>query len=722
MFLLSIDDVRPGMQPGVAIRTRRDGRDVMLVSASRRLTAKDIDRLRASFGVRSLWIRNSATKEIGELVNPAFEECHREILDAAELEFENVVAHNRRCKLGQKAYNFSASRHSIAIEKMIGSFIGDTKKLSLLAQINFSAVAPGGDAVAEPLPTHLARYHVNVAALACALGIALQNQLFLHKKSNQAGQSAKTGASIKNVLTEIRNLVVAALSADVGFLHDDLHGVAATRGKWQTETWQQSQKHVLLGTEMLRRCNFNPVVLATVLQSHQRYDGRGYPKVMRVSQTEMRTRAKNEIYLLARIVKIAGDYVDLVMYRGMLPVQALCFMSEHNRAAYDPEIKRYFDGIVMPYPVGELVVLSNGTVGIVSDFHPEKPCRPTVFGIGASDGRGAELKGRTIDLTSAEFEDLCVKLHRGVDVSGYDFAPGKAQQMTALETDILAAFSGTGEEIRRSMRETVQVAAYLKSGIVALSGVTGDISRHGVFMIVDAKLRIGTVCELTLALIGADKKIAGRLETEVRVARVVNTPPAGLGLEFTRPNPPGLEELIVAAKRASDKINVRTREKTDSPVTDSIAKCFLLALSNTLNFIAAHPVGETEFTAAGDAVAKYGYYFLADVAGDLDGTIAVSFDEPTLTGIMRNLSSAVSESARKNKKDFLSQCANFFAGIAQRELAKNGLTANVNVIEICHFGKSPARQKNAPDAFTLTGATASGPFAMDFVLSGTAAG
>lgn len=131
------------------------------------------------------------------------------------------------------------------------------------------------------------------------------------------------------------------------------------------------------------------------LQHHERWDGEGYPQGL----------AGSNILFEARIVSIVDAFEAMVSERpwrnSMIGYEAMRAILSDNQRRFDPEIVKIFIRAMGLYPVGSLVLLSDGSIGRVISSQEEAPLRPEVIILINSVGR--EYKGDTgpvIDLLS----------------------------------------------------------------------------------------------------------------------------------------------------------------------------------------------------------------------------------------------------------------------------------------------------------------------------------
>lgn len=132
--------------------------------------------------------------------------------------------------------------------------------------------------------------------------------------------------------------------------------------------------HSELGFEILRRYSsqLSWLSIHVAFQHHEKYDGTGYPRGLK----------SDEIHEYARITAIADVYDALTSdrpYRGSVnPGDAYEFMLAGSGTHFDPELLREFLRHVTPYPVGSMVKLNTGDIGVVTQVFSGLQTRPLV--------------------------------------------------------------------------------------------------------------------------------------------------------------------------------------------------------------------------------------------------------------------------------------------------------------------------------------------------------
>lgn len=105
----------------------------------------------------------------------------------------------------------------------------------------------------------------------------------------------------------------------------------------------------------------DPVVLDVCLHHHEKMDGSGYPKGLK----------GDEISLLAKMGAVCDVYDAITSNRayktGWDPAESLRKMAEWSKGHFDPAVFQAFVKSMGIYPVGSLVLMKSGRIGIVTE-------------------------------------------------------------------------------------------------------------------------------------------------------------------------------------------------------------------------------------------------------------------------------------------------------------------------------------------------------------------
>ncbi|MFC2160666.1 HD-GYP domain-containing protein [Acidobacteriota bacterium] len=163
------------------------------------------------------------------------------------------------------------------------------------------------------------------------------------------------------------------------------------------------EQHPHLGAEILVRLkefSYLPVrALYVALEHHLKIDLSGYPKFWK----------KNSISLYSQIVELC-DFFDAVTTdrpyrkRTFTRHEALTMMLEKNGEEFNPHLLKIFTNMVGLYPIGSLVALNTGEIGIVFETHSDLEflSQPKVKLI--TDRHGNKIDGEIVDLKISQSE------------------------------------------------------------------------------------------------------------------------------------------------------------------------------------------------------------------------------------------------------------------------------------------------------------------------------
>ncbi|MHB1291768.1 MAG: HD-GYP domain-containing protein [Sulfuricella sp.] len=144
-------------------------------------------------------------------------------------------------------------------------------------------------------------------------------------------------------------------------------------GKLTEEEFLIMKSHVVHSREILSDTpGIAQASLDVAAQHHERFDGSGYPLKLKGS----------EMSIYGQIASIVDVYdaitADRCYHKGMEPTVALRKMFEWSKFHFNPELIHTFIRTIGIYPVGTLVMLESGKIGIVIEQHEQDLTRPRV--------------------------------------------------------------------------------------------------------------------------------------------------------------------------------------------------------------------------------------------------------------------------------------------------------------------------------------------------------
>jgi putative nucleotidyltransferase with HDIG domain len=136
---------------------------------------------------------------------------------------------------------------------------------------------------------------------------------------------------------------------------------------------EQMQQHCANGVTIGQRMMLPPEALLIIAQHHEHVDGSGYPRRLHGAQ----------LSLLAKIVSVANVYENLCNpvnpTFALTPHEALSTLWGQRREHFDTTAMQTFVRCMGVYPPGTVVVLSNGTIGVVVAVNTTRALKPTVL-------------------------------------------------------------------------------------------------------------------------------------------------------------------------------------------------------------------------------------------------------------------------------------------------------------------------------------------------------
>ncbi|WP_291992516.1 HD-GYP domain-containing protein [Candidatus Accumulibacter sp. ACC003] len=308
--------------------------------------ARDIDSIRAS-SIREVWIDASKGLDLplGAVVVSIAE-------SATQVDAELAQAANARRQIGRvpstveftrAARIVASSRRAVSLmfeEARLGRAVDTLGAQRLVDEISDS-VSRNADALISLARLKTADDYTYMHSVAvCALMIALARQLGL--------DDAQT-----------RSAGIAGLLHDLGKATIPLE-ILNKPGKLTDAEFVIIKSHPAEGHRLLLHASsVDAVALDVVLHHHEKTDGSGYPQGLH----------DQEISIFAKMSAVCDVYDAITSNRpykvGWDPAESLRKMAEWTAGHFDPKVFQAFVKSIGIYPVGSLVLLSCGRLGVV---------------------------------------------------------------------------------------------------------------------------------------------------------------------------------------------------------------------------------------------------------------------------------------------------------------------------------------------------------------------
>jgi cyclic di-GMP phosphodiesterase len=187
---------------------------------------------------------------------------------------------------------------------------------------------------------------------------------------------------------EITTLGYLGLLQDIGKLRVSTK-LIEKRDRLNVEEFEQAKLHVKFSADIIEETpNLPHGLSALALLHHERYDGSGYPKGMKGS----------EIGRIGAIAAIVDTFDALTMKRPyadpVAPSAALGMLYKWRGTFFDSTLVEQFIRCIGVFPVGSVVELNTGEVGIVFAQNYEKRLQPRVMVI--RDANGNSLRPQKV--------------------------------------------------------------------------------------------------------------------------------------------------------------------------------------------------------------------------------------------------------------------------------------------------------------------------------------
>lgn len=171
---------------------------------------------------------------------------------------------------------------------------------------------------------------------------------------------------------ELNLLGVGALLHDVGKMKVPFE-ILNKPGKLTDEEFEVMKSHVPEGVKILgSSTGIAAQSIKVAAQHHERYGGKGYVSGL----------SGDEIGVFGMLSAIVDCYdaitSDRVYHRGMSPYEALTKIYEWRSSDFHPGLIEQFIQCMGIYPIGSIVELTNGSVGVVATVNRDRRLKPKI--------------------------------------------------------------------------------------------------------------------------------------------------------------------------------------------------------------------------------------------------------------------------------------------------------------------------------------------------------
>jgi len=189
--------------------------------------------------------------------------------------------------------------------------------------------------------------------------IRTYDDYLLHHSICVAVYSVSVGIHMRMTDSQLQELALASLLHDIGLIMSDQSVLTKKEALTPTE-YEQIKKHSLNGYELIKNnTHISSAVQDAVLHHHENANGTGYPEKL----------AEDHISPYARILHVVDVYDAIMSKRpyknGMSNADAMNYLIGGKMILFDEQIVDKFLEILVPYPTGIEIRLSNDEIGQV---------------------------------------------------------------------------------------------------------------------------------------------------------------------------------------------------------------------------------------------------------------------------------------------------------------------------------------------------------------------
>jgi HD-GYP domain-containing protein (c-di-GMP phosphodiesterase class II) len=144
-------------------------------------------------------------------------------------------------------------------------------------------------------------------------------------------------------------------------------------GRLTEEEFAVMKCHVVESKNILDQTDgISQTSIQVAYQHHERHDGSGYPE-------GLKGEAISKMGKMAAICDVYDAITsDRCYHKGLVPHEALRRIFEWSKFHFDPELVQQFLRTIGIYPVGTLVMLESGRIGVVLEQSDGSLLQPTV--------------------------------------------------------------------------------------------------------------------------------------------------------------------------------------------------------------------------------------------------------------------------------------------------------------------------------------------------------
>ena len=346
---ITVNQLEPGMY---VLSVRIKGKSVNVKSEGYISSKENIKKL-IKAGITHLTVDPSRQKKV-EKIDKILPEIKDKITPTKAKKSTNGISLDQEMTKASKLYDDAKSLQ----HKILNS-------LTEHKTINVLEAKESTDAIVDSI-------FRNQDALACMTRLRIKDEYLVEHSLNVSILMTLFAKHLAFDREIIEKLALGAFLHDIGKVlvpPEILH----KPGKLTPQEYEVMKSHVDLGLEVLKENPDLPeLVIEIVQQHHERLDGKGYPKQL----------TEQQISQVGRMIAIVDSYdamtADRVYKVGMHPIKAFKILMKDAPDSYDNTLVEQFVNCLGIYPIGTLVKLTSGKLGLISRLNKSQPLLPFV--------------------------------------------------------------------------------------------------------------------------------------------------------------------------------------------------------------------------------------------------------------------------------------------------------------------------------------------------------
>ncbi len=272
------------------------------------------------------------------------------------------------------------------------------KTITLNKEINLKEVQESTDAIVDSI-------FRNQDALSCMSRLRIKDEYLMEHSLNVSILMTIFAKHLQLERNTIEQLALGAFLHDIGKIKVPSE-ILNKPAKLTPEEFEVIKSHVTLGINILKEIPQMPdVIIDIVHKHHERLNGSGYPNNV----------LGENISQYSRMIAIVDSYdamtAERVYKAGMHPITAFKNLIKESPNAYDEDLVEKFISCLGVYPIGTLVKLTSGKLGLISKLNKNKPLQPFVR-VFYNARLNQAIAMQEIDLSQAKVNDhidSCIK-------------------------------------------------------------------------------------------------------------------------------------------------------------------------------------------------------------------------------------------------------------------------------------------------------------------------